>query len=94
MENQFDNQATAQTSGSEASGSLLDKATSILGNVDFNKIPDSVKQYGTTAAAKVKGLSTTQKVIGGALIAIGAAYLSKRSKGSWSANAAHSSRKA
>jgi len=96
MENQFDNnfgQPTG-TTGSNASGSLMDKATSMLGNVNLNNIPDSLKQYGTTAASKVKNMSTTQKVLGGALIAAGAWYLSSRSKMDFSSrNAAHAARR-
>ena len=42
-------------------------------------IPDSVKQYGTSAATQVRNMSTTQKVAGGALIAAGAWYLANRS---------------
>lgn len=41
-------------------------------------IPDSVKQYSNTALTSVKGLSTTQKVAGGAIIAAGALYLANR----------------
>lgn len=95
MENQFNN--PGQPSGmadSNTSGSLIDKATSMLDNVNLNSIPDSLKEYGNTAASKVKNMSTTQKVIGSALIAAGAWYLSSRSKSNFRAgNTAHASRK-
>ncbi len=95
MENQFNN--PGQSSGmadSNTSGSLMDKATSMLDNVNLNSIPDSLKEYGTTAASKVKNMSTTQKVIGGALIAAGAWYLSSRSKNDFNAKStAHAARK-
>jgi len=97
MENQMNNSGQNQmggTAGNTASGSLMDKATSMLGNVNLNNIPDSLKQYGTTAATKVKNMSTTQKVIGGALLAAGAWYLSSRSKSDYkTSNPAHASRR-
>ncbi len=89
MENNLHNSDQNQTG---AYGGLVDKATSLLNNVDVNKIPDSLKQYGTTAASKVKNLSTTQKVLGGALIAAGAWYLASKSKTNYRANAAHAAR--
>ncbi|QMU30688.1 hypothetical protein [Adhaeribacter radiodurans] len=70
---------------------ILGNATSYLKNIDFNKVPDQLKQFGTMAASKVKGMSTTQKVVGGALLVLGAAYLSKRS-GMNFRNVAHMSR--
>ena len=96
MENQMNN--PGQTKWMEllatASGSLMDKASSILSNVNLNNIPDSLKQYGNTAASKVKNMSTTQKVLGGALLAAGAWYLSSRSKSDFKAkNAAHAARR-
>jgi len=94
MENQFNNPGQPNGMANNNSGSLMDKATSMLGNVNLNSIPDSLKQYGTTAASKVKNMSTTQKVLGGALIAAGAWYLSSRSKSDFSAGStAHAARK-
>lgn len=74
-----------------ASNNILDNASSFFKNMDFNKMPDQLKQLGTTAAGKVKNLSTTQKIIGGALLLWGANYLSKRSKINFR-NVAHASR--
>lgn len=97
MENQMNNSGQNQmggTAGNTASGSLVDKATSMLGNMNLNNIPDSLKQYGNTAVTSVKNMSTTQKVIGGALLAAGAWYLSSRSKSDFKAtNAAHATRR-
>jgi hypothetical protein len=97
MENQMNNPGQNQmggNTGNTGSGSLMDKASSMLGNMNLNNIPDSLKQYGNTAAARVKNMSTTQKVIGGALLAAGAWYLSSRSKSDYRAhNAAHASRR-
>lgn len=47
-----------------------DKATELLGQV-----PDSVKEASDKALGAFKQLSTTQKVVGGALLAAGLAYL-------------------
>ena len=74
------------------SGGILGKAASLFNNVDVKQIPTSLKQYGNTAAASVKNLSTTQKVVGGALLAAGAWYLAKQQKGNFKSNAAHASR--
>ncbi|WP_022825261.1 PA2169 family four-helix-bundle protein [Hymenobacter norwichensis] len=44
------------------------------------KVPQSVKDAGTTALNKVNKLTTTQKVVGGALLAAGVGYLAVRSR--------------
>jgi hypothetical protein len=43
-----------------------------------NELPQSVKDWGSKAAARVGGLSTTQKVVGGALLAAGLGWLATR----------------
>ena len=88
MENQMNN-GQGQMGGSN---NLMDKASSLLGGVDLSKIQNTWKQYGTTATSKVKNMSTTQKVVGGALLAAGAWYLSQRNKLSYRTNAAHATR--
>ncbi|WP_026461870.1 hypothetical protein [Adhaeribacter aquaticus] len=88
MENSTNNTAQGQT----GTNGFMGKATSWFENVDMNKVPDSLKQYGTTAADTVKSMSTTQKVLGGAIIAAGAWYLSSRSKNNFKMNAAHAAR--
>ncbi len=87
MENNNNNQNQAQGN----SNGLLGNATSFFKNIDFNKVPDQLKQFGNSAAGRVKNMSTTQKVIGGALLLWGANYLSKRSRMSYR-NVAHSTR--
>jgi len=89
MDNNFDNQDQATSQ----SGGFLGKASSMFSNIDMKQIPNSLKQYGTTAATSVKNMSTTQKVVGGALLAAGAWYLANKSKtAGYQSNAAHASR--
>lgn len=45
-----------------------------------NQVPQAVKEWGNKALSSVNSLSTTQKVVGGALLLAGAAYLSTRGK--------------
>jgi hypothetical protein len=96
MENQMDNSAlnASQDYLNEHAkpASWMSKATSWMGNVDVNKLPDSLKQYGATAADKVKNMSTTQKVVGGAILAAGAWYLASKNKTGFRPNAAHATR--
>lgn len=87
----MENKANNQNQSQEGANKILGNASSYLKNIDFNKVPEQLKQFGATAANKVKGLSTTQKVIGGALLLWGANYLSKRSKMDFR-NLTHSSR--
>ncbi len=76
MENNANN--SNQSAGN--ANNILGNASSYFKNINLNQVPDQLKQFGTTAANKVKGLSTTQKVIGGALLVLGASYLSRRSR--------------
>ena len=41
----------------------------------MNTVTSKLQEYGTTAMNKVNSLSTTQKVVGGSLLAIGAGWL-------------------
>ncbi|MGV3639909.1 MAG: hypothetical protein ACO1NZ_05270 [Adhaeribacter sp.] len=97
MENQMDNSAlnASQDYLNEhaQSSNWMSKATSWMGNVDMNKLPESLKQYGATAADRVKNMSTTQKVVGGAILAAGAWYLASKNKTGFRPNAAHTTRK-
>ncbi|WP_324672580.1 hypothetical protein [Hymenobacter sp. GOD-10R] len=45
-----------------------------------NQLPQSLKDLGTKATAQVNKLSTTQKIVGGALLLGGIGWLSMRSK--------------
>ncbi len=78
MENNNNN--LNQNQPQSGSNNLLGNATSFFKNMDFNNVPNQLKQFGNTAAGKVKNMSTTQKIIGGALLLWGANYLSKRSR--------------
>jgi uncharacterized protein (TIGR02284 family) len=56
-------------------GNLLSQAQQWLGQV-----PTTLKSTGTKTASSFKNLSTTQKVVGGTLLALGATYLVRRGK--------------
>ncbi|MCC3153414.1 hypothetical protein Q3A66_10525 [Hymenobacter sp. BT770] len=43
-----------------------------------NQLPQSVKEWGSRAATRVGDLTTTQKIVGGALLAVGLGYLATR----------------
>lgn len=49
------------------------------GKGGMKDLQDKLMQLGTTAATKVNGLTTTQKVIGGSLLALGAGWLAMNS---------------
>jgi hypothetical protein len=67
-------------------GTLLDTAlnsgkqwiedSGVLNSV--NQLPQSIKDLGSRALDKVNGLSTTQKVVGGAILAAGIGWLATR----------------
>ncbi|WP_310393072.1 hypothetical protein [Hymenobacter sp.] len=73
-----------QTNGSE--GTLLDTAlqngkkwiedSGVLNNA--NQLPQSLKDLGNRAVARVGELTTTQKVVGGALLVVGLGWLATR----------------
>ncbi|MBK0404345.1 hypothetical protein I5M27_15210 [Adhaeribacter sp. BT258] len=84
MENKTNKPNQAQSSAQNAASASnksnafnMEALTGMLGN---GQIPEKIKQYSDMAIKKVNSLSTTQKVIGGALLVLGAGYLSKRSK--------------
>ena len=88
-----DRQSEGQQTHS-AEGTLLDTAVNsgkkwiedsgVLNNV--NQLPQTLKNLGNRAVARVSDLSTTQKVVGGALLAVGLGWLATR-KGKSSGNA-------
>ena len=49
----------------------------LLGNLN---VTDLFKQYGGVATKALGRLSTTQKVLGGAVLLLGAGYLSRKAK--------------
>jgi hypothetical protein len=81
MENTAKNQNAVQnainsTNAGHGNGFNMDNLTNMFNNIH---IPDTLKQYGDKAVKTVNNMSTTQKVIGGALLVLGAGYLSRRS---------------
>jgi hypothetical protein len=81
--------AGQQTEGQQTDapeGTLLDTAlnsgkqwiedSGVLNNV--NQLPQSLKDLGNRALDKVNGLTTTQKVVGGAILAAGIGWLATR----------------
>ncbi|MBF9255301.1 hypothetical protein I2I11_18530 [Pontibacter sp. 172403-2] len=44
-----------------------------------NKLTDKLQQFGSSTAEKVGNLSTTQKVVGGSLLALGAGWIAMNS---------------
>ncbi|WP_083320728.1 ferritin-like domain-containing protein [Hymenobacter glacialis] len=72
------------TTSSESANNLLGQAQQWLkqGNVSelLCKVPSSLKNAGNSTVNGFKKLSTTQKVVGGALLALGAGYLTARNR--------------
>lgn len=80
-------QSSSQNSKSKQSqgaGQLLDQAKNWLnqGSVSdlLGQLPNSVKDLGTKATTGYNKLSTTQKVVGGAALALGVGYLLTKGK--------------
>ena len=86
-----------QTNAQE--GTLLDTAlnsgkkwiedSGVLNSV--NQLPQSIKDLGNRALDRVNGLSTTQKVVGGAILAAGLGWLATRKGKSSAADSSDSS---
>ena len=72
--------------GDAPEGNLLDTAlqsgkkwiedSGVLNGV--NELPNNLKEWGTRAVSRVGDLTTTQKIVGGALLAVGIGYLATR----------------
>src|SRR5688572_9417001 len=60
---------SSQTSAKTSASNIQ----SMLGNV-----PEQLQEFGHTVADKVSHLSTTQKVLGGSLLALGAGWIAAR----------------
>lgn len=81
-----DQPAAEGQQASSQEGTLLDTAlnsgkqwiedSGVLNSV--NQLPQSIKDLGSRALDKVNGLSTTQKVVGGAILAAGIGWLATR----------------
>lgn len=67
-------------SSNQQGNDLLNNISSIAKNIDFKNLPQPVKQFGDNVVKGIGNLSTTQKVVGGALVAAGLYYLNSRTK--------------
>jgi hypothetical protein len=93
-----DTEAKQADQNSSPANALLDTAlnsgkkwiedSGVLDSV--NQLPQSLKDLGTRALGRVNGLSTTQKVVGGAILAAGLGWLATR-KGKSSSGSSDSS---
>ncbi|AKQ46912.1 hypothetical protein TH63_16775 [Rufibacter radiotolerans] len=71
-------QGSSQQQPQGSAQSMLNNFTSSLSNV---QVPQAVKDMGSNVARSFNSLTTTQKVIGGAAIALGASYWAASSQG-------------
>ena len=77
---------SGSASDSNGTDNLLNQAKQLLNKGSMSdmvsqiQLPKSLKDAGTGALSKVNKLSTTQKVVGGALLAAGVGYLAVRSR--------------
>ncbi|MFC6996756.1 hypothetical protein [Rufibacter roseus] len=75
------------TPNSNGQGGMMDSITGKLSNIQVPdavknmQLPQGVKDLGTTVSRSIGSLTTTQKVIGGAALALGATYWAATSKG-------------
>jgi hypothetical protein len=81
------NQPSSSTSGSSSSGSINQQRNSSSSsesswkdNLKVNDVTNKLQEFGNTAMNKVNSLSTTQKVVGGSLLALGAGWLAMNSR--------------
>ncbi|UYZ64959.1 ferritin-like domain-containing protein [Hymenobacter weizhouensis] len=84
--NQPQNQPQSSNSTSQSGNDLLSQAQQWLNqgslNDLLNQASPALKNVGNQALTRFNKLSTTQKVVGGALLALGALYLTSQGKGS------------
>jgi hypothetical protein len=71
-------QGNQQGRQGQQSNGILGGITSSLSNI---QMPQAVKDFGATVSRSYNGLSTTQKVVGGAALALGASYWAAKSSG-------------
>ena len=71
-------QSNTDQSGNQSGNFNMNNLTDMLGGLN---VPESLKKYGSSATRAINGLSTTQKVIGGALLLLGATYLTRKKGG-------------
>ncbi len=65
--------STGSTNSQSAQGRSNQQATS--GKDSMKNIQDTLQQYSNPIAKKISSLTTTQKVVGGSLLALGAGWL-------------------
>ncbi|GAA4307865.1 hypothetical protein [Nibribacter koreensis] len=75
--NQQQNRQQQDRQGQQSSG-ILGGITSSLSNI---QVPQAVKDFGSSVSRSYGGLTTTQKVVGGAALALGASYWAAKSSG-------------
>lgn len=77
MENTSNSSGQSNT-GSQSNSFNMDNLSGMLGNLN---IPESLKKYGGSATKAIGNLTTTQKVLGGAALLLGASYLMRKKGG-------------
>jgi len=77
-ENKMNMPNSAQTGTAPDPSNVFNMET-LTGLFNNGKLPEKLKEYSDMAVKKVNNLSTTQKVIGGAILLLGAGYLTRRS---------------
>jgi uncharacterized protein (TIGR02284 family) len=75
-------QSTISSATTSRSSRLLSQAQQWFRQANVSKtlgqVPTSLKSVGTRTATRFNSLSTTQKVVGGAVLALGVGYLARR----------------
>jgi hypothetical protein len=72
-------QSSTQSSTSTSGTSGMSSQAGTSGKGGLGNITDKLQQFSNTTMNKVNGLSTTQKVVGGSLLALGAGWLTMNS---------------
>ncbi|WP_192822380.1 hypothetical protein [Rufibacter sp. LB8] len=88
--------ANNQQNQNQSQGGVMDSITGAISNIQVPQavkniqlpdavkniqLPQAVKDFGATCARSYSGLSTTQKVVGGAVLALGASYWAASANG-------------
>ncbi|RPD44520.1 PA2169 family four-helix-bundle protein [Hymenobacter sediminis] len=73
---------SATGSDNQSNGSLLDQAQQLIGQENLGNLLNQVGPSLKKAGSSIGKLSTTQKIVGGALILLGAVVLTTRGKNS------------
>jgi len=73
------NTSSTSNLGGSQSGSGMSNQSGTSGKGGLNNITQKLQEFSNTTMSKVNGLSTTQKVVGGSLLALGAGWLTMNS---------------